>query len=202
MNESILLELNRSLGKFNFSRRGQSFSFSRSNDFGRDNIHVGFSREGVHGYFALDVSIRIQDIENAINALKDDISEADSYATATIGCSLSILDSSIPNRWSLDVDFNQVDTAIENIAMPFFSKYRKIDDILSVLLNDSSESWKLCPLHSSRAIKAVEMALQYQGERFAKGVIDLKRQFFEKISDPNAIFFEDYLVKRGLCGSW
>lgn len=145
-----------------------------------------------------DVALRIDAVQDLLNADNSQLSEKQKTETATLGCELGNFFEGKQRRWTvanqteIKAVVASISESFETIALPYINQYSNLDEALKVLSRNDKTGWLHSPFHDYRCSKALILAfvlgkqdqvdlLEKQGNEFLESHKDPRLKFFKQI---------------------
>jgi hypothetical protein len=189
LQDGLLHDLAPPLATHGFMHRLRSQSYYKDNHSGKSAFHVSFIKHRGDVDLTADVAIRIEALEELVNADDAGISAKDSKATFSIGAELGNLSDGKPQRWTLvtpdDVPsvVPSIVAAFESIGLPFLSRYADPKAALELLVRNDTQSRRVSPIAVLRWKQIVGLALLL-GDSRLDHLIDSGTKYLQERRDP------------------
>ncbi len=184
---ALLKEVGHKVASIGFCPKARGQSFYKKSNLGLESIHLSFYTSRTDFDVTVDVAIRVDLIEDAVNVIRDHLSARKKAKTFTMGAELGNMKQGFRHKYfvfglndvSRIADF--IFNAIKETGIPFFKKYEDLEEIYSILCRDDRSAWLVCPLHSERAMSAIALSKILQKEN-TRELIENKRKFLNSIN--------------------
>lgn len=197
---ALLKQLSERLVQIGFDKKIHGQSLWKFIEHGRASVHLSFINHVTDFDITVDVSIRIDRVEDMANASNKLLKDREKKMTYTIGTEIGNFINGRQKRWTIDKveDIgpvcDDIFKCVMEVAVPYIDKYSELENIYEVLLRDDKEGWRHSPIHYRRAIGAVAMA-RLLGKSDYQDVIDEKTRFLKEREDSGLPFFLHFISK-------
>jgi hypothetical protein len=144
-----------------------------------------------------DVAVRVDAVEELVNASTPYLPAKIKNTTATVGADLGNLDTGAQRRWTIadKADIEAVASAIVSdflrIGIPYFDRFHDLDTLFSMLRRNDQEAWLHCAIHHARCMRAVALAVVLK-RREVRSLIEAEAAFLSKRNDFGLAEFEQF----------
>lgn len=187
------------LSNFGFPKRPRGQTFYRKNELGSDAVHFSFIEHEFGVDVTTDVAVRLDDVEDMINADNKLLSKKEKADTFTLGVELGNLERGEPYRVRL-AHASDVGPAVERsmnriaeIGIPYLARYSSLKSALTVLSEDDKSAWLHCPVHLSRAMSACAALVSLGKYSELASLAEKKRAYLQSIQDPGLSRFDKFI---------
>jgi hypothetical protein len=186
----VLDAIARGLSESGFEARPAEQAFRKTMPFGSWTLHISFVPHESELDLTADVAVRIDEVEDLVNASDAGMTAVDKKRTATLGAELGNLADGRQKRWTLarsqDVGSvaAQVVAECREFGLPYLEQYSEPTAILDALSRNDPSGWRHSPIHGARCIRAVALALVLHDRKEAKEVADKCDAFLSQRRDP------------------
>jgi hypothetical protein len=160
----LLTELSKCMPKYGFDKKAVGQAFYRKTPHGRDAFHVSFIRHTNDFDVTADVAVRIDALEDLVNADNRLLSKAEKRGTFSLGVELGNLSQGARQRWTIAAveDVPPVAESIlrmfENVGLPYLDRYSSLEGAFYALSSNDRDGWIHSPIHAARCKRAVGLA--------------------------------------------
>ena len=204
MNKQLLekkAELLRAVGKQlatrGFPARPSGHSFRRKTAFGFCAVHLNIAESEYQLMVAVHVSVRLDEIENIVNACSEGIPEVEKKRSSTIGGELGNMLNGQRREWRVDAASSadgvahQIFDWIVQGGLPYFERFSTKEAILEVLGKQDMEAW----LNGGNLLgeRAIALALLVGGVDSARRMIASKREHMMQVDPRYQVMFNQFV---------
>jgi hypothetical protein len=202
LQQKLLSEIAAAVTQYGFGPKPKGQSFRMKTPFGWASVHLAFiTHEPSDFDITVDVSLRIDAVENLIHEEDNLLSRAEKLQTATIGCELGNMSEGRQKRWNIASDeaVKQVSESIRNaivsIALPYIERYSNLEDALDALSSNDKSGWLHSPIHDARCRRALALAFVLGKHDQVKGIIGRNEKFLKSRNDGGLAAFQSLANK-------
>ena len=179
-------------------------SFLRRLPTGRASLHLAFVDHPGDFDVVADVAVRLDDLEDLINASNTLLSNKEKGQTYSLGAELGNISGKGQMRWNVaslfEVDqvADQLVAAFKSIGLPYLDRASTLEGAYELLVSPGRAAWLHSPIHASRAKRIVGLTkiLGRTDELLARASENL--QFLESSKDPNLQDFKRFVTGLGI----
>lgn len=207
----LLIELSRRMPQYGFEGKPVGQSFHKATSYGKDALHLSFIRHENDFDVTADVAIRIDAIEDLVNAESKLLSKAEKRHTFTLGVELGNWAEGAQHRWTVagpedvPVVAGSVLSMFERVGIPYLERYSSLDGAYDALArNDNDQgSWLHSPVHASRCMRATAASYLLGKDDMDRLVKDCE-SFLRERKDVGLVSFQQFvnflrqLSRRGI----
>jgi len=196
LQDALLVELDKALTEYGLKRPARSQSFYGKTPWGRSAFHVAFIKHRDDCDVTADVAVRIDDLEQLVNANNPGIAESERKKTFSLGAELGNICEGTQKRWTLagrpDVELvaSSILTAFRNVGLPYIEKYANPQSAYEAIRANDHASWLHSPFHGERCRQIIALALLLRRVNELDRLIEECAEFLRSRNDPE---LGDYL---------
>src|SRR5436309_1989519 len=201
LRRAFLSKVGEKLELYGFDRRPAGQDFTRRMQFGLWIVHVSFVTGQSAFDLSVDVAIRVDVVEDLVNADNRMLSVKEKRRTATVGAELgNIADHRFMN-WHVQGlgDIEPVVQAIihefENWGLPYLERLSHLDVMLENLSRDDGSAWLYSPIPPARYKRAVALAIVLQRFDHARELARIGEERLKQQGDPALPGFRESIAR-------
>lgn len=201
LQQSLLLRLASEMPKYGFSKKVIDQAFYRSVPFGRWIFHVSFIPHETDFDITADVAIRVDAVEDLVNADIKLLSSREKKETATIGAELGNIADGRQRRWTVASpgDVDAVAMAMlhefEVFGMPYFERFSDLGVMLDVLAANDRSAWLHSPFHTHRCKRVVALAVVTGDIELARTLSGRCATFLKERNESDVSSFSQFVER-------
>lgn len=160
----LLGEISVRMPQYGFGDRVVGQSFRRPERFGMSSFHVSFIVHTTDFDVTADVGLRIDAVEELINADDEMLTKKEKLQTFTLGAELGNIREGKQRRWTISNRHHVplvaagVVNHFEQVGVPYLTKISDFEYLLYMLSNHDREAWLASPVHLQRCKTIVALA--------------------------------------------
>lgn len=195
LQDASLVELDDQLATYGFKRPARSQSYYRKAPWGRSAFHISYIKHRTDCDLTADVAVRIDELEQLVNANNPSIAEAERNKTFSLGAELGNISEGRPKRWTLATleDVTRVVPSVmamfREVGLPYIERYASLQNAFEALRPNDRASWLHSPFHGERCRQIVALALLLGKVDQLDGTIQDCTRFLRDRNDPELADF-------------
>lgn len=199
LQKGLLEHIGTKLPRFGFDKRRQGQSFYRLEPFGRSAFHVAFIEHATDFDVTADVAVRIDAVEELVNAENRLLSRKEKQNTFTAGAELGNIAEGRQRRWTvsnpnhLPLVASSIVQALESIGLPYLEEISDPERLLYILSGHDQKAWMSSPIHHHRCKTIVALAVYLGKKEAVPALIDECTSFLRDRGDPGIEAFRIFV---------
>jgi hypothetical protein len=165
---------------------------------GKQALHLAFARH--QGYFEVsaDVALRIDALEELVQASNPHLSAKEKRDTYSLGVELGNLRDGRYASWSVrgEADIPAavlgIWDAFETHGLPYLQKHQDMAAAFELLSSNTREASMHSPIHAQRAKRAIALAILL-GEKDLEALVERELAFVSSVKDPQRPALERFI---------
>jgi len=163
LKQQLLKKLGEPVSKHGYSKKPKGQDLLRNLDGIRHCLHLSFIDHQIDLDVTVYFAVRFNEVEELVNFSNTLLTNKEKKETYTLGIELGNLTQGKQMRWRLEKEeqINEVANLIyqefKKFCLPYLEQYSNMEKAYSILLRDDKEGWIHCPIHVSRAMRAVAL---------------------------------------------
>lgn len=201
---ALLRAVGQRIAASGFERKPVGQSFLRLFPVGRASLHLAFVEHLGDFDVVADVAVRIDELEDIVNANNTLLSKKEKEQTYSLGAELGNISGEGQKRWnvasSADVEpvADRLVASFKTIGLPYLDKASTLEGAYQLLTSPGRNAWLHSPIHASRAKRVVALAkivgrIDELAARVSENV-----QLLECIKDPGLRDFKRFVDHLGV----
>ena len=164
LQKELIAQITPQLAEMGFAFKAKTRSFYRDIKGGKQILHLTFINHPGDFDVTADVAVRIDALEDLVNAGNQTISASERALTASVGAELGNISAGQPKRWKVasEADVAHAVSGVlgefRSTGLPYLERFCSLEEIMSVLAGDDPASRLHSPLHTPRAMRALGAA--------------------------------------------
>ncbi len=202
LQEEFLKRLATELRRYGFQSKAADQAFYRIMPFGWWGFHLAFIPHDADFDVTGDVAIRVDKVENLVNADNKVLSRREKSETATIGAELGNIADHRQKRWTvasasdLESTARSLITEFAKFGIPYLERFSDLETMLEALADNQPSGWLHSPVHASRCKRAVALALVLGKKDRAAELAQGCETFLQSRMDPGLPSFKAFSAKQ------
>ena len=198
LQDALLTELDKALAAYGLKRPARAQSFYGKTPWGKSAFHISFIRHRDDCDVTADVAIRIDALEQLVNANNPRIARAERNKTFSLGAELGNVSEGESKRLTLarpnDVQevASSIVTMFRTIALPYIEQYANPMSAFDVLRPNDRAAWLHSPFHGERCKQIIALAVLLAKGNELGGLIDQCARFLQDRNDPETDDFLEF----------
>jgi hypothetical protein len=194
LQDAFLAELDDQLAKYGFERPARS-SYYRKEPCGKSAFHISFIKHRTDCDLTADVAVRIDELEQLVNANNPRIAKSERNKTFSLGAELGNISEGRPKRWTLATleDMNRIVPSVmstfREVGLPYIERYASLRNAFEALKPNDRASWLHSPFHGERCRQIVALAFLLGKVEQMDGIIQDCTRFLKDRNDPELAGF-------------
>lgn len=184
-----------------FRSQGAS-SFYRDEQFGKSAFLIGFVEHEDSFDVTADVGLRVEDVENLINAHDHRLTEKEKSRTMTAGADLGNIAEGSQLRFTVarpeDVPTvaKSLCEALEEIGLPYIARFKDLEGLFDALSSNDYSASLHSPINYKRCERVVALALvlKKDEEELERTIRNCERYLSES-DDPGLSLYRDFITR-------
>jgi hypothetical protein len=202
--ESLLRSVGSWIEAFGFRHVANSQDFTKPFDGGKLFFHLAFIEHDADFDVTADVAVRLDAVQDMVQAGNKFLSKKEKAQTATFGVELGNLVQGSQHRWSVTSlgDVQMVSDSLKNWfeahALPYFSRHASLQEALDLLSPRDRSAWLHNPVHGARAKSVVSLAYLLKDQALFDQLAMEQEEYLRSLNDFSLADFQQYV--QGLRG--
>jgi len=195
----LLRSFGEKLSKYGFGEKAVGQSYVRREHYGSWICHVAFIEHESDFDITVDVAIRVDAVEDLLNADNSFISQKEKSRTATVGAELGNLKAGTQQRWSVadSTDIAHIVDSMEKefveTGLPWLQQLSHLPKMFDVIASNEKVSWLYSPIHYHRCKTAVALASILGKQDRLPEIISSCEEFLKQVRDPGIADFHAFI---------
>jgi hypothetical protein len=201
---ALLMAVGQRVAANGFDSKPITRSFLRRSPVGREAFHLAFINHADDFDVKADVAVRIDDLEDVVNADNTLLSKKERKETYSLGAELENIAGEGPKRWtvasSADVDpvADQIVARFKTVGLPYLNRASSLEAAYQLLTSPGRGAWLHSPIHASRAKRVVALAKILGRTDELQARVNENIQFLERLNDPGLQEFKQFAEQLGV----
>lgn len=201
---ALLKAVGQRIAASGFESRSVGQSFLRRSPVGRASLHLTFVEHSQDFDVIADVAMRIEALEDIVNANNTLLSKREKEQTYTLGAELGNISGEGQKRWNVASSAevgqvaDQLVASFKAIGLPYLDKASTLEGAYQLLTSPGRNAWLHNPIHASRAKRVVGLAkIGGRVDDLAVRVNENIR-LLEGLKDPGLQDFKRFVDRLGI----
>lgn len=198
LQDALLAEADKALTEYGLKRPARSQSFYGKTPWGRSAFHIAFIKHSEDCDVTADVAVRIDDLEQLVNANNPRIAESERKKTFSLGAELGNISEGRQKRWTLaghgDVApvASSILTTFRSVGLPYIEKYANPQSAFEAIKANDRVSWLHSPFHGERCKQIIALAFLLRRVNELDRLIGECAEFLRGRNDPELSDFMSF----------
>jgi hypothetical protein len=201
---ALLMAVGQRIAAHGFESKPVGQSYLRRSAVGREAFHLAFIKHPRDFDVTADVAVRIDDLEDLVNADNNLLSKKERKQTYSLGAELGNISGERPKRWTVastaDVDpvADQIVARFKTVGLPYLNRASSLEAAYQLLTSPGRGAWLHSPIHASRAKRVVALAKILGRTDELQARVNENIQFLERLNDPGLQEFKQFAEQLGV----